>query len=154
MMVRREMAEWRASSAIRRPKAEGLGSKFRKPRTSDFEPSPFPPVSLFSPFTLVPPFPPRPLTQNPEPRTQNFFARLAHPAFLACLALHPPLSYESPRLRGYLFVGIVVFPAFPYRGGWPLIEGGVCSPRQYGRTYRLPRLPKIQSREDCGVSSE
>ena len=33
--------------------------------------------------------------------------------------------YESPRLRGYLFVGIVVFPAFPYTGIGPLIEGGI-----------------------------
>ena len=33
----------------RDPKSEGRGSKFRKPRTSDLEPSPFPLVSPVSP---------------------------------------------------------------------------------------------------------
>ncbi len=61
-------------------------------------------------------FPLSPFASNSEPRTQNFFARLARPAFLACLALHVPLSYESPRLGDTYFVGIVVFPVFPYRG--------------------------------------
>src|SRR3990170_2454365 len=49
-------------------KFEVMGSKFRKPRTSDPEPSRF----------VYPP-----LTQNPEPRTQNFFAHLACRAFPA-----------------------------------------------------------------------
>ena len=61
-------------------------------------------------------FPLSPFASNSELRTQNFFARLARPAFLACLALHVPLSYESPRLGDTYFVGIVVFPAFPYTG--------------------------------------
>ena len=51
----------------RDPKAEGQGSQFRKPRTSDLEPSRFLSAS------------------NSELRTQNFFAHLARPAFLARL---------------------------------------------------------------------
>ena len=37
--------------------------------------------------------------------------------------------YESPRLRGYLFVGIVIFPAFRYTEFIQLIErGGLLTP--------------------------
>jgi hypothetical protein len=64
------MADWRATSARsetrvtcerdkqdvrdrRDTKFEVLGSKFRKPRTSDLEPSSVSPVALFPPVSLV-----------------------------------------------------------------------------------------------------
>ena len=46
------------------------------------------------------------------------------------------LVSESPRLRVYLSVGVVVFQTFPYREP-KAKKSGLC---QYGRTYRLPWL--------------
>jgi hypothetical protein len=53
-------------------------------------------------------------------------------------------EYESPRLRGPLFAGIVVFTTFSYRGLGALEQGNAYDPRTIRRSNSfLPGLAGV-----------